>query len=299
MSVGRLTVIGIGLIGGSFARAVRRGGAAGEIVGCGTDAAELRSAIELGVIDRAEADAAAAARGADVVMIATPVGAMPAVFRAIADVLGEETILSDTGSVKGSVVAAARACLGRHFPRFVAGHPIAGTERSGVAASVPDLYAGQRVILTPEPETRADAIATVRALWEAAGARVEQMPAREHDAILAHTSHLPHMVAYALVNCLGSAEPASELLRFAAGGFRDLTRIASSHPVMWRDIALANREELLLALRAYQGSLGEIIAAIEQADAAALEEIFARARALRERLGNAAQGQDHSKIRAP
>ncbi|MCC6715006.1 MAG: prephenate dehydrogenase/arogenate dehydrogenase family protein [Gammaproteobacteria bacterium] len=299
MSVDRLTVIGIGLIGGSFARAVRRGGAVGEIVGCSIDGDELRSALDLGVIDRAEADAAAAARGADVVMIATPVGAMPAVFRAIADVLGEQAIVSDAGSVKGSVVAAARAHLGRHFPRFVAGHPIAGTERSGVAASLPDLYVDQRVILTPEPETHADAIAAVRALWEAAGARVEEMPASEHDAILAHTSHLPHMVAYALVNCLGGAEPASELLRFAAGGFRDLTRIASSHPVMWRDIALANRDELLRALRGYRASLGEIVAAIEKGDAAALEEMFARARALRERLGNTGQAHAQSDIERP
>ncbi|MCG3201583.1 MAG: Cyclohexadienyl dehydrogenase [Gammaproteobacteria bacterium] len=296
MNVGRLTVIGIGLIGGSFARAVRRGGAVGEIVGCSADAAELRGAIDLGVIDRAETDVAAAARGAGVVMIATPVGAIPAVFRAIAGSLGEETIVSDAGSVKGSVVAAARALLGRHFPRFVAGHPIAGTERSGVAASLPDLYVNQRVILTPEAETRADAIATVRALWEAAGAHVEEMPAGEHDAILAYTSHLPHMVAFALVNCLGGAEPASELLRFAAGGFRDLTRIASSHPVMWRDIALANRDELLRALHGYQGSLAEIIAAIEKGDAAALEAIFARARALRERLGNAGQAHGQSKM---
>lgn len=299
MSVDRLTVIGIGLIGGSFARAVRRGGAVGEIVGCGTDGDELRSAIDLGVIDRAEADVAAAARGADVVMIATPVGAMPAVFRAIADVLGERTIVSDAGSVKGSVIAAARAHLGQHFPRFVAGHPIAGTERSGILASLPELYVEQRVILTPEPETHADAIAAVRALWEAAGARVEEMPASEHDAILAHTSHLPHMVAYALVNCLGGAEPASELLRFAAGGFRDLTRIASSHPVMWRDIALANRDELLRALHGFQASLGAILAAIEKGDAAALEEMFARARALRERLGNAGQGRAQSDIERP
>jgi prephenate dehydrogenase len=287
MSTGRLTVIGIGLIGGSFARAVRRGGAVGEIVGCGTDAVELRNAVELGVIDRAEADVAGAARDADVVMIATPVGVIPEVFRRIADVLNEDTVVTDAGSVKGSVVAAARAHLGRHFPRFVPGHPIAGTERSGVAASFAELYVNQRVILSPEPETRADAVATVRALWEAAGAYVEEMPAAEHDAILAYTSHLPHMVAFALANCLAGAEPASELLRFAAGGFRDLTRIASSHPVMWRDIAIANRAELLRALRDYQASIGEVVSAIERKDAVVLEQLFARARALRERLGNA------------
>jgi prephenate dehydrogenase len=287
MSTGRLTVIGIGLIGGSFARAVRRGGACGEIVGCGADAVELRNAVELGVIDRAEADVAGAARDADVVMIATPVGVIPEVFRRIADVLNEDTIVTDAGSVKGSVVAAARTHLGRHFPRFVPGHPIAGTERSGVASSFAELYVNQRVILSPEPETRADAVATVRALWEAAGAYVEEMPAAEHDAILAYTSHLPHMVAFALANCLAGAEPASELLRFAAGGFRDLTRIASSHPVMWRDIAIANRAELLRALRDYQASIGEVVSAIERKDAVVLEQLFARARALRERLGNA------------
>lgn len=299
MSTGRLTVIGIGLIGGSFARAVRRGGAVGEIVGCGTDAVELRNAVELGVIDRAEADVAGAARDADVVMIATPVGVIPEVFRRIADVLNEDTIVTDAGSVKGSVVAAARAHLGRHFPRFVPGHPIAGTERSGVASSFAELYVNQRVILSPEPETRADAVATVRALWEAAGAHVEEMSAAEHDAILAYTSHLPHMVAFALANCLAGAEPASELLRFAAGGFRDLTRIASSHPVMWRDIAIANRAELLRALRDYQASIGEVVSAIEREDAVVLEQLFARARALRERLGNAgpaaAPSQDQSR----
>jgi prephenate dehydrogenase len=280
----RLGVIGIGLIGGSFARAVRRAGVVGEIVGYSIDQSEREAAVAAGVVDRCAGTPADLAAVADVVMIATPVAAIASVLAAIAPVLRDHTIVTDAGSVKGAVVDAARAALGRHFTRFVAGHPIAGTEKSGVAASFADLYVGNRVILTPESMTDTQAVATVTALWTAAGARVEQMTAAEHDAILAYTSHLPHMVAFALVDCLGRAEPAAELLRFAAGGFRDLTRVASSHPVMWRDIALANREELLAALRRYQSCIGEIADAIDRGDGESLRATFSRARALREQL---------------
>lgn len=289
MSRPRLAVVGIGLIGGSFARALKRANVIDEIIGFSNDAAERKTAVELGVVDRCANSAADAAREADVVVIATPVGTIPAVLQEIAPVLGDRTIVTDTGSVKLSVVAAAREALGNHYSRFVAGHPIAGTEKSGVASSFAELYINQRVILSPDATTAANAIALVRGLWEAAGARVETMSAAEHDAILAYTSHLPHMVAYALVDCLARAEPTSELMRFAAGGFRDLTRIASSHPLMWRDIALANRDELLNALHAYQQSISEIIEAIEAQDGARLQAVFTRARALREQL-NAAVG---------
>jgi prephenate dehydrogenase len=294
MNKPKLALIGIGLIGGSLARALKRAGATAEIVGYSNDTGECKTAVELGVVDRCVGSAADAARGADVVVIATPVGAATAILQEIAPVLGDDSIVTDTGSVKLSVIAAAREALGDRYSRFVAGHPIAGTEKSGVAASFADLYVNQRVILSPEANTAAHAVAVVRGLWKAAGARVEVMSAAEHDAILAYTSHLPHMVAYALVDCLARAEPTAELLRFAAGGFRDLTRIASSHPLMWRDIAIANRNELLSALHAYQQSIGEIVAAIEAGDGAHLHAVFTRARALREQLNAASISVDRA-----
>ncbi|WP_127477081.1 prephenate dehydrogenase/arogenate dehydrogenase family protein [Sulfurivermis fontis] len=278
----RLCIIGVGLIGGSLARALKAAGAVGEVVGYGRDAAQLQLALELGVIDRAETDLAAALSGSDVVVLAIPVGAMESMLCAMAQHLGADTIVTDVGSTKGSVVAAAERAFGAVPPRFVPGHPIAGTERSGVAASFAELYHKRRVILTPLPQTDPAAVAVVRALWQAAGAEVVEMTVRHHDEVLAATSHLPHVLAYTLVDTLARMEEHTEIFRFAAGGFRDFTRIASSDPRMWHDICLANREAILKVLDRYAADLAAVRGAIERGDGAALLHTFGRAKKARD-----------------
>lgn len=279
----QLTVIGVGLIGGSLARALRRSGFVGEVVGCGRSLGNLQRARELGVIDRYHQDPAQAVAGADLVFIAVPLGAMATTFAAIRDHLAPGAILTDGGSVKGSVVADARQVFGRLPPRFVPGHPIAGTEQSGVEASFAELYRNRRVILTPLPETDPVATAQVQAMWEACGAEVTQMAVDHHDEVLAATSHLPHLLAYGLVDSLARLRENDEIFRYAAGGFRDFTRIASSHPIMWRDICLANREALGQMLARFQRELAELAADVEGGDGEALLAVFERAKAARDR----------------
>ncbi len=279
----QLTVIGVGLIGGSLARALRRAGFVGEVVGCGRSLGNLQRARELGVIDRYHQDPAQAVAGADLVFIAVPLGAMAATFAAIRDHLAPGAILTDGGSVKGSVVADARQVFGQLPPRFVPGHPIAGTEQSGVEASFAELYRNRRVILTPLPETDPVATAQVQAMWEACGAEVTQMAVDHHDEVLAATSHLPHLLAYGLVDSLARLRENDEIFRYAAGGFRDFTRIASSHPIMWRDICLANREALGQMLARFQRELAELAADVEGGDGEALLAVFERAKAARDR----------------
>lgn len=280
----RLTIIGVGLIGGSLARAARRGGAAREIVGWGQDLQQLRRAMELGVIDLAAPDLATALAGADIVVLATPVPAMGPLLAQMAGLLEDGMAVTDVGSVKGPVVQAARAALGARFGQFVPGHPIAGDERAGVEASRADLFQDHAVILTPGPDTDPAALAAVRRLWEAAGARVMELDADHHDRVLAATSHLPHALAYTLVDSLVGGADGEEILRYAAGGFRDFTRIASSNPAMWRDISLANRDHLLAVLRDFDAHLHRVMAMLEAGDAAALGEVFARAKAARDRF---------------
>ena len=279
----QLTVIGVGLIGGSLARALRRAGFVGEVVGCGRSLGNLQRARELGVVDRYHQDPAQAVAGADLVFIAVPLGAMATTFAAIRDHLAPGAILTDGGSVKGSVVADARQVFGRLPPRFVPGHPIAGTEQSGVEASFAELYRNRRVILTPLPETDPVATAQVQAMWEACGAEVTQMAVDHHDEVLAATSHLPHLLAYGLVDSLARLRENDEIFRYAAGGFRDFTRIASSHPIMWRDICLANREALGQMLARFQRELAELAADVEGGDGEALLAVFERAKAARDR----------------
>ena len=279
----QLTVIGVGLIGGSLARALRRAGFVGEVVGCGRSLGNLQRARELGVVDRYHQDPAQAVAGADLVFIAVPLGAMATTFAAIRDHLAPGAILTDGGSVKGSVVADARQVFGHLPPRFVPGHPIAGTEQSGVEASFAELYRNRRVILTPLPETDPVATAQVQAMWEACGAEVTQMAVDHHDEVLAATSHLPHLLAYGLVDSLARLRENDEIFRYAAGGFRDFTRIASSHPIMWRDICLANREALGQMLARFQRELAELAADVEGGDGEALLAVFERAKAARDR----------------
>jgi len=280
--IGRLAILGVGLIGGSLALALRRAHHVGEVVGSGRRERNLQRAVELGVIDRYALDPAEAVRGADMVVLAVPLGAMEGLCRQIAPVLGEQAVLTDVGSAKRSVVEAVRAAFGRLPEGFVPGHPIAGTEQSGVEAAFADLFYHRRVILTPLPETGLRALGEVREMWEATGAVVEEMSVEHHDHVLAATSHLPHMLAFALVDSLARLEDRHEVFRYAAGGFRDFTRIASSDPVMWRDICLANRDALLEMMDRFRDDMDRLSQAIEQGDGDTLLEIFQRAKQARD-----------------
>lgn len=281
--INKLCIIGAGLIGGSLARALRAGGHVREIVGYSRRLANLQLAADLGVIDYAEVSLAAAVRGADVVVLAVPVGSMADILTELAH-LAFDGVITDVGSTKSNVVAAARTALGKRFPFFVPGHPLAGTEHSGVEAAQADLFRGRRVILTPLPETDPQALARVQALWKAAGAEVVEMSVEEHDRLLAASSHLPHMLAYMLVDMLVRRDDHRAVFAASAGGFRDMTRIAASDPVMWRDICLANRVELLAALKQYRNDLGTLVEALERGDSKWLEDTFARAKRAREML---------------
>jgi prephenate dehydrogenase len=277
-----LVVVGAGLIGGSFALALRKAGAVGRVTGVGRRAQTLAEAKSLGVIDEAAEGYECVAR-ADLVMLAMPVGQTAAVLRSTARHLGRDTIVTDAGSTKCDVVAAARAELGAALPRFVPGHPIAGTEHSGPAAAFAELYRDRRVVLTPLADTDPAATARVREAWEACGARVSELGAELHDRVLATVSHLPHVLAFALVDQVAQSKDAAELFSYAAGGFRDFTRIASSHPEMWRDICLANRAALLEELGRYGTHLEQLTRALERSDGDAIEAVFARARDARNR----------------
>ena len=278
----RLVIVGVGLIGGSLARALRASGAVEEIVGCGRNVGNLERAIELGVIDRFETDPALAVVGADMVFLAVPLGAMQRVMLSIKDSLPADAVITDGGSAKHSVVTDAIAAWGKLPAQFVPGHPIAGRELGGVEASTADLYQSRRIILTPLGETDTDATAKVSAMWAATGAVVTTMSVEHHDEVLAATSHLPHVLAYQLVNTLAGLDDRIDIFRYAAGGFRDFTRIASSDPVMWRDIALANSDALLAVLDQYSTDLNALRERISAGDAAGLESMFFDAKQARD-----------------
>ncbi|HYL89455.1 MAG TPA: prephenate dehydrogenase/arogenate dehydrogenase family protein [Burkholderiales bacterium] len=276
----RLAVIGVGLIGGSFALALKQAGKVTHVVGVGRNHANLYAARERGIIDSIAPDAAVAAGEADLVLVAAPVGQFPAIFSALKDC---KALITDAGSTKRDVVTAARAALGRKIAQFVPGHPVAGAEKSGAAAASADLFKGRRVILTPLKENPAAAVAKVRSLWEACGAHVTRLEPEDHDALLAAVSHLPHLLAYALVHDIAGRGNAEQLFSYAAGGFRDFTRIASSHPEMWRDICVANRDAILAELARYTAQLGLVEKLLQAGDANALEKLFRQAREARER----------------
>lgn len=284
--IARLCIIGVGLIGGSLARALRAADAVGEVVGYGRSLANLEDAVRLDIIDSAETNIAGAVRNADMVVVAVPIGAMPSVLADIRPALAPNAVVTDVGSVKVPVVDDARAALGDRFADFVPGHPIAGTERSGAAASIVDLFEQRRVVLTPEPETNVEALDRVRTMWAATGATVIDMSATEHDRILAASSHLPHALSYALVDMIVRMDEHRSIFDCSGGGFRDFTRIAASDPTMWRDICLANRKELLALLRQYQEDLDALSEAIERGDGQWLYETFGRAKRAREQLGS-------------
>ena len=279
--INRLCIIGVGLIGGSLARALRAAGFCKEVVGGGRDPEHLQQAVDLGVIDRFDTDLAAAVAGADMVLVAVPLGAMQTVFSKIRDHLEDNAVLTDAGSAKGSVIEAAQRAFGSVPGWFVPGHPIAGTENSGVAASLPDLFHHRRVILTPLEHTAATAVERVRRMWEAAGAQVTEMDSTHHDAVLAATSHLPHVLAFTLVDSLAKLSDREELFAYAAGGFRDFTRIASSDPVMWRDICLANGDAIQLLIDRFIEDLRSLSRCVHEHDGERLLELFESAKQVR------------------
>jgi prephenate dehydrogenase len=281
-TVDTVCIIGTGLIGGSLALAIRQAGFCKEIIGAGRTEATLIKAVELGVIDRYDTSISNAAQDADIVVVCVPLGSMHAVFEQINAAEIENTIITDAGSAKQSVIDEAELVFGEKFRNFVPGHPIAGTEQSGVGAAFPELYHNRRVILTPTENTSVDALDKVRAMWQSAGAEVETMSAEHHDLILAGTSHLPHLLAFGLVDCLNNLEDVDEIFRFAAGGFRDFTRIASSDPVMWRDICLSNRDEVMVMMRRYSVEMEKMYKALEAGDGEKLREIFERAKQARD-----------------
>lgn len=284
---GKLVVVGTGLIGGSFALALKDAGKAGSIVGVGRGRDNLDHALRLGVVDRAytlSEDWTAELADAALVLLATPVGEMPALFAAIAPHLGSATIVSDAGSTKQDVVAAARAALGAAFSRFVPAHPIAGSERSGAAAASASLFRGRPVVLTPLPETNPAAVERVREWWTQCGGVVAILTAERHDALLSAVSHLPHLLAFALIGELASRPDAADYWRVAGTGLRDFTRLAESHPDMWRDICIANAVRLRADLAVYRQELARIDAMLASGDGAALSGLFARAGAARAAL---------------
>jgi prephenate dehydrogenase len=280
----QLTVIGVGLIGGSLARALRQVSACDEIVGTGRDQQHLQQALDLGVIDRFELDIGKAVAGADMVVVAVPLAAMAGVFSAMRPHLAADAIVTDVGSAKVAVIEAARLGLGERLSAFVPGHPIAGTEQSGVAASFAGLFEDRRVILTPLPENASVSVDRVRKLWSLCGAKVVNMDAAHHDEVLAATSHLPHLLAYALVDTLVRLDDSEEIFTYAAGGFRDFSRIASSDPLMWRDICLANRDAILKQLDHFSQGIETLTNAIRAGDGEQIMKLFSRAKAARDRI---------------
>jgi prephenate dehydrogenase len=278
----KVAVIGVGLIGGSFALALKQAKACGHVVGAGRTPANMKLALERGVIDSMEGDAGAAAEGADLVLIAAPVAQFPKIFSQISKKLKPGTLITDAGSTKRDVIEAARKALKGKIAQFVPAHPIAGAEKSGAAAASAELFRGRRVVITPLPENSEQSIEKLNQAWSLCGARTSRMSPEEHDDVFATVSHLPHLLAFALVHEVNSRKNAAELFALAAGGFRDFTRIASSQPEMWRDICIANADRLVAELSRYSEKLGEVKKLLESRDAAALEKLFTEARGARD-----------------
>ncbi len=278
---GKVVVFGVGLIGGSFALGLKAAEQVEEVVGFGRSLATLTTALDLGIIDRVGANPGHEVADADLVLIATPVGQMPEIMARIAPYLGEQTVVTDGGSTKQDVVAAARAHFGDKLGQFVPAHPIAGAENSGAAAARADLYREKKVVLTPLPENSVLDVARVRSAWEWCGAQVHELQAAEHDRVFAAVSHLPHLLSFALVHQLAVRQNSELYFSYAASGFRDFTRIAASHPEMWRDICLANRVSLLEELDNYRAELDELRDVLQRGDGGALENTFDVARTAR------------------
>lgn len=278
----RLCIVGLGLMGGSLAKALKQAGQVQHVVGLGRREASLEQGLALGVIDSWSLDPAEALRGADMVVVCTPTQVAEQSFADIAEHIESTAVVTDVASVKGNLKAALEKLHGEVPSRYVLGHPIAGSEQSGVAAAKADLFVDHRVILTPLANTNADALAAVEAMWAATGAELVSMDVAEHDAVLAATSHLPHLLAYALVDALARDGSAEEIFKFAAGGFRDFTRIASSDPKMWHDICLANSEAVLMRLDQLTANIERLRKAVAEGDGETLLESFANAKDARD-----------------
>ena len=277
----KIAIFGVGLIGGSFALALKQAAAVDHVVGVGRTAATLLKAQGLGIIDEASTSVADALAGANLVMIAAPVAQTGAILASIAPHLQSGTVVTDAGSTKGDVVRAARATLGDKIGLFVPGHPIAGREQNGPEAAIADLYVGKKVVLAPLAENRAHDVERVAAAWRQCGAIIHQLSAEKHDSIFAAVSHLPHLLAYALVDDLARKPHAELLFQYAASGFRDFTRIAGSSPEMWRDISLANQPALLAELDSYLLQLNGMRDALAKGDGGVLEAVYANAQQAR------------------
>ena len=277
----RIALVGVGLIGGSLLAAWRQAGLVSTATGYDVEATAVVAGRALGLLDRGARSVADAVADAELVLVATPVGAMRQVFAEMQSTLPADALLTDVGSTKSGIIADARAVLGQAFARFVPAHPIAGKELPGVEHADARLFAGRRVVLTPTAETRADAVSRVGHLFAQTGARVERMEAGEHDRIFAAVSHLPHLLSFALVAAIGSEPDGERRLGYGGAGFRDFTRIAASSPVMWRDICLANRAALGEELRGYRAVLDRMQQAIDEGDAMTLQRTFELAARLR------------------
>lgn len=286
--INNLCVIGTGLIGGSLCLALKEAGAVNKIIGAGRSEETLLKAQQLNIIDNYETDISNAVKDADMIFVSVPLGAMETVFEKIAEGLkradNQKAIITDAGSSKQQVQQLAEKVFAENADRFVAGHPIAGTENSGPAAAFADLYKNRRVILTPTDKTDAAAVDKVTELWQTVGAEVETMDAEHHDKVLAATSHLPHVLAFGLVHCLENMDDIEDVFRFAAGGFRDVTRIASSDPTMWRDICLNNQQPILDMMKRYKEELGMLYNALEAGDGEKLMEVFQHAKQTRDKF---------------
>lgn len=280
----RLCIIGVGLIGGSLALALKAAGNVREVVGVDHDQVNLHEALRLGIIDRGEMDLVEGVIGADLVVFAAPVGALTNIFKTLQPVWNSEAIYTDTGSTKGDVIASLVEVFGGVPKNFVPGHPIAGAERSGATSASSDLFKGRRVILTPMVTTSSKALQTVERLWHNVGSCVHEMEAMHHDQVLAATSHLPHVLAFVLTAMLGRQDEKQEIFQFAAGGFRDFTRIASSDPRMWVDICFANQQEIITLIESYRDALSQTADFLRNGDRERLLKLFQDARAARQRF---------------
>ncbi len=285
-SFNKICIYGVGLIGGSLARACKKAHPDVEIIGAGRNVNKLQQAQALGVVDSVTTDLQQALDGVELLVVAVPVGSIEAVFNELKPYLNSSMILTDVGSTKASVVASANKTLGEFVNNFVPGHPIAGIEKSGAEAAFAELFEQRRVILTPDKNTNTDATQRVTKLWQDCGAEVVEMSVEHHDEVLAATSHLPHMLAFSLVDTLSKMNDKQEIFKYAAGGFRDFTRIASSSPEMWQDICLANADALVKVIKEFQSDLSSLTAAIESGDKQTINNIFSRAKKARDQFCN-------------
>ena len=279
--LGKVVVIGVGLIGGSFALALKQAGAARQVVGMGRSQEALARALELGIVDSITDSAEEAMAGADLVLLAAPVAQTGPILAGLLPWLEPGTVITDAGSTKSDVVAAARAALGAKVKQFVPAHPIAGRESNGPDAAIPELYQGKKIVITPLPENAAGDVGLVAAAWRLCGAIIHTLTPQEHDRVFAAVSHLPHLLAFALVDDIANKPHADQLFQYAASGFRDFTRIAGSSPEMWRDISLANRDALLTELDAYLAQLTALRGQLAADDGPALEAVYTNAQRAR------------------